>query len=75
MLFADTGEVDLDALLEDLCIMEKDLNSNNSTSGNNEEHETFFENHSYSPKVKSPISPTAKVKQITSIKCLLSNSL
>ncbi|KAK3749907.1 hypothetical protein QZH41_017364, partial [Actinostola sp. cb2023] len=50
----DTGEVDLDALLEDLCIMEKDLNNSSNNT------ESFVDN-SFSPKPNSPLSPTVKV--------------
>ena len=51
-LWTGTGEVDLDALLEDLCIMEKDMNSGS-------EKESVL---SPSPGGNSPISPTVKVQ-------------
>ncbi|XP_031566231.1 amyloid beta A4 precursor protein-binding family B member 1-interacting protein-like isoform X2 [Actinia tenebrosa] len=55
----DTGEVDLDALLEDLCIMEKDLNSNTPITNNTEP--IFFDKNSFYEKPNSPLSPKVKV--------------
>lgn len=49
-----SGEVDLDALLEDLCIMEKDMNFGSET-------ESVFSETIASPKMNSPISPNMKV--------------
>lgn len=49
-----SGEVDLDALLEDLCIMEKDMNFGSET-------ESVFSETIASPKTNSPISPNMKV--------------
>lgn len=49
-----TGEVDLDALLEDLCVMEKDMNSGSET-------DSILSETIPSPGTNSPISPKMKV--------------
>jgi len=54
-----SGEVDLDALLEDLCIMEKDMNPSSET-------ESMLSEPIRSPN--SPISP--KIKVCCKILCL-----
>lgn len=53
-ILTGSGEVDLDALLEDLCIMEKDMNFGSET-------ESVFSETISSPKMNSPISPNMKV--------------
>ena len=53
-ILTGSGEVDLDALLEDLCIMEKDMNFDIET-------EAVFSETISSPKTNSPISPNTKV--------------
>lgn len=49
-----SGEVDLDALLEDLCVMERDMTSSSET-------DSMFSETISSPKINSPISPRMKV--------------
>ena len=49
---AGSGEIDLDALLEDLCLMEKDMNSGS-------ERESILSEPFASPN--SPLSPNVKV--------------
>ena len=50
-----TGEVDLDALLEDLCVMERDINSASAADTDDKAEDMDH------VQIKSPISPTAKV--------------
>lgn len=52
ILLTGSGEIDLDALLEDLCIMEKDMNSGSET-------DSVLSDTICSPN--SPISPKMKV--------------
>ncbi|XP_048579488.1 amyloid beta A4 precursor protein-binding family B member 1-interacting protein isoform X2 [Nematostella vectensis] len=56
--YTDSGEVDLDALLEDLCVMEKDLNANKTENVNDP---TPAMEPTFPVKLNSPISPTAKI--------------
>lgn len=49
-----SGEVDLDALLEDLCVMERDMTSSSET-------DSMFSETISSPIINSPISPKMKV--------------
>ncbi|XP_046846428.1 amyloid beta A4 precursor protein-binding family B member 1-interacting protein-like [Xenia sp. Carnegie-2017] len=59
-IIEDSGDVDLDALLEDLCVMEKDLVGDIKTT-----HETSRETRSPPPSIKrlsSPVKVTADVK-------------
>ena len=58
--FAGSGEVDLDALLEDLCVMEKDMNSGS-------ESESILSESFVNPN--SPLSPKVKVRNFPSVSC------
>ena len=51
-IIEDSGDVDLDALLEDLCVMEKDLVGDIKTT-----HETTRETRSPPPSIKRLSSP------------------